>query len=40
MTESDAVEAYVDAIDAYNEVWIWCRAFSVGFAKAVLNPSI
>jgi len=24
----------------YNEVWIWCRAFSVGFAKATLNPSI
>ena len=21
----------------YNEVWIWCRAFSVGFAKAVLK---
>ena len=24
----------------YNEVWIWCRAFSVGFAKARLTPSI
>ena len=24
----------------YNEVWIWCRAFSVGFAKAKLTPSI
>ena len=24
----------------YNEVWIWCRAFSVGFAKAPLTPSI
>lgn len=22
----------------YNEVWVWCRAFSVGFAKAKLNP--
>ena len=21
----------------YNEVWIWCRAFSVAFAKAVLR---
>jgi|SRR3989338_4365617 len=21
----------------YNEVWIWCRAFSVGFAKAKLK---
>ena len=21
----------------YNEVWVWCRAFSVGFAKAVLE---
>lgn len=21
----------------YNEVWIWCRAFSIGFAKAVLK---
>ena len=25
-------------IEEYNEVWIWCRAFSVGFAKAKLNP--
>ncbi|OHA90581.1 MAG: hypothetical protein A2832_01135 [Candidatus Zambryskibacteria bacterium RIFCSPHIGHO2_01_FULL_44_22b] len=24
----------------YNEVWVWCHAFSVGFAKAVLSPSI
>jgi hypothetical protein len=24
----------------YNEVWIWCRAFSVGFAKAKLTGSI
>jgi len=24
----------------YNEIWVWCRAFSVGFAKAVLSPSI
>lgn len=24
----------------YNEVWVWCRAFSVGFAKARLTPSI
>jgi len=23
-------------LEDYNEVWIWCRAFSVGFAKAVL----
>ena len=27
-------------LEDYNEVWIWCRAFSVGFAKAELNPSI
>ena len=27
-------------LDDYNEVWIWCRAFSVGFAKAILTPSI
>ncbi|MDP2651294.1 MAG: DM13 domain-containing protein, partial [bacterium] len=24
-------------LEDYNEVWIWCRAFSVGFAKAVLT---
>lgn len=27
-------------LEDYNEVWIWCRAFSVGFAKAKLGPSI
>ncbi len=27
-------------LDDYNEIWVWCRAFSVGFAKAVLTPSI
>ena len=27
-------------INEYNEVWVWCRAFSVGFAKAKLTPSI
>lgn len=27
-------------INEYNEVWIWCKAFSVGFAKAKLVPSI
>lgn len=27
-------------IEDYNEVWVWCRAFSVGFAKASLTPSI
>src|SRR3989344_6887660 len=26
-------------LEDYNEVWIWCRAFSVGFAKASLSPS-
>ena len=31
--------AGIDLAD-YNEVWIWCKAFSVGFAKAALNPSI
>ncbi len=24
-------------LEDYNEVWIWCRAFSVGFAKAELH---
>lgn len=24
-------------LEDYNEVWIWCRAFSVGFAKARLE---
>lgn len=24
-------------LEDYNEVWIWCRAFSVGFAKATLS---
>lgn len=27
-------------LSQYNEVWIWCKAFSVGFAKAKLTPSI
>jgi len=27
-------------LEEYDEVWIWCRAFSVGFAKAKLTPSI
>lgn len=27
-------------LEEYNEVWIWCRIFSVGFAKAKLTPSI
>ncbi|MEK7227367.1 MAG: DM13 domain-containing protein [Patescibacteria group bacterium] len=27
-------------LEEYNEIWIWCRAFSVGFAKAKLTPSI
>jgi len=27
-------------ISDYNEVWIWCKLFSVGFAKAKLTPSI
>ena len=26
-------------LEDYNEVWIWCRTFSVGFAKAVLNTT-
>jgi hypothetical protein len=26
-------------IEDYDEIWIWCRAFSVGFAKAKLTPS-
>ena len=25
-------------ISAYNEVWIWCKAFSVPFGKAILLP--
>lgn len=25
------------AVDDYNEVWVWCRAFSVAFGKAVLR---
>jgi len=25
------------AVSDYNEVWVWCRAFSVAFGKAVLN---
>ncbi len=29
----------VDLAD-YNEIWIWCKAFSTGFAKARLTPSI
>jgi hypothetical protein len=29
----------VDLAD-YDEVWIWCRTFSVGFARAKLTPSI
>lgn len=24
-------------LEDYNEIWIWCRAFSVGFAKARLE---
>ena len=27
-------------LEDYNEIWIWCRAFSVGFAKASLSPSM
>jgi len=33
------VPANINLAD-YNEVWVWCRAFSVGFAKAKLTPSI
>ena len=25
------------AVSNYNEVWVWCRAFSVAFGKAELN---
>lgn len=25
-------------VDAYNEIWVWCRAFGVNFASAVLEP--
>ncbi len=25
------------SLDEYNEVWVWCKAFSVGFAKAKLD---
>ena len=27
-------------LEDYNEIWIWCKAFSVGFAKAKLTLSI
>lgn len=27
-------------LSAYDEVWIWCKTFSVGFARAKLTPSI
>lgn len=30
------VPATID-VDAYNEVWVWCRSFSVPFARAVLK---
>lgn len=30
------VPSQISAAD-YNEVWIWCKAFSVGFGKAVLQ---
>lgn len=26
-------------LEDYNEIWIWCRAFSVGFAKAALHST-
>jgi len=26
-------------LDDHNEVWIWCKAFSVPFAKAILSQS-
>ncbi len=30
------VPAEID-VEAYDEVWVWCRAFSVPFARAVLK---
>ncbi len=30
------IPATID-ISTYNEVWVWCRAFSVPFAKAILH---
>lgn len=32
------VPADID-LSQYDEVWVWCRAFSVGFAKASLNKA-